>query len=86
MQSMFQQMYDQHGEHHHGKPEMLPPSGDNEYRMLYVGVKTRRAGVAESCVAGNRRVQDAASTYVLCPCMGTGVSWNLEVRSGAEIT
>ena len=49
-------------------------------------VKTRRAGVAESRDAGNRRVQDAASTYVLRPRMGTGVSWNLEVRSGAEIT
>jgi hypothetical protein len=37
MWSMFQQMYDQHAEHRHGKLEMPPPSGDDGYRMLYVG-------------------------------------------------
>ena len=54
--------------------------------MYKLCVKTRRAGVAESRDARNRRVQDAASTYVLRPHMGTGVSWDLEVRSGVEIT
>ena len=67
------------------------PKYKGEYKTVASGwmralscifVKTQRAGVAESREARNRRVKDTASTYVLCPHMGTGVSWNLEVRSG----
>ena len=37
MWSMFQQAYDQHAEHHHGKLETPTPSAYDVYRMWYVG-------------------------------------------------